>query len=585
MAADCTEANTESSNDAREDTPTALDVFREEVTLQLADGTLLHADLYRSHKQRPAPAILIRTPYGARAYASSPQDGMTLTRMLTEGFAVFIQDVRGTGHSTGTFVPLAHESEDGIETLRWMGRQEWCNGRISTFGASYLGFTQYAMAVVPDAPLAACVFMNTAADAYRDWYYSYGGSFSVENSDRYAFFVAVQQARRDGNTERVQILEKQATKASTRLMDGGWGSTELLAAQSSCPWFEEVLRHPLRDRYWQELSYCERFSQVKTSGLHIGGWFDFFSAATVQDFVALNKRSTSFTTRGSQYLVMGPWTHLSMSGKFPYHDFGEKADALDFGLDDIIAAFLSEEKRSRVLPKVSYFVMGSNEWQTGETWPPAGTEYRQYYLQPGLGDAGARLIPEDDDGCTSHIAVPVNIGEPVPTHGGRLLFSGDNWTEAGPADQRELERRADVVSFTTAAFAQRVDIAGSIVLVANVSTDLPDTDIAVIVTDVAPDGSSRLLCEGLGRLSLREGLDRELAVVAGTIYRLSIYVGVTANAFLAGHRLRINVAGSNFPNHALNPRLQRSGISAGGFVLHTGKTCLSYLTVPISRPS
>lgn len=546
-----------------------------EVAMKTRDGVTLKADLYLpAGVTGPVPVLLVRTPYLKTNLLSIPEHVLTIADMVGRGIAVVIQDVRGAGASEGEFVPLTHEKTDSADTLAWLKAQEWCNGSIRAGGASYLGFTTLASAVAGDPALDACLYVNTCADAYRGWYYSQGGVLSVENTDRYAWFVTGANRMHRGDEAGGKALMARGTKLAARLHDGGKATARALGSDAA--WFGEILDHPLRGEYWKALSYSEDFARVRARGLHVGGWFDFFSYSTVGDYQALSRQAATAEARANQYLVMGPWTHMSTTGLYDGHDFGPQASALAMGLETMVAGFLADPKGAR-LPKASWFVMGANEWRHAEAFPPPGTR-AVWFAIDAAETASIGLVRADKAPRRGSRLIPVDPANPVPTLGGRLLSTGDAWTSAGPTDQRLVEARGDVASFTTAPFAKRTDIAGSLHAEFHVSTTMADADVAVTVTDVSPEGPSRLLCEGIARLSLRDGTDRTAPVESGTIYRLVIDLGVTANAFLPGHALRINVSGSNFPNYALNP----GAIGGAGITIHSGPGMVSKIRVPIS---
>lgn len=546
-----------------------------EVAMRTRDGVTLKADLYLpAGVAGPVPVLLVRTPYLKTNLLSIPEHVLTIADMLTRGVAVVIQDVRGAGVSDGEFVPLGHEKADSSDTLAWLQTQEWCNGTIRAGGASYLGFTTLASAVAGDPALDACLYVNTCADAYRGWYYSQGGVLSVENTDRYAWFVTGANRMHRGDEAGGKALMARGTKIAARLHDGGKATAQALGSEAA--WFGEILGHPLRDEYWKRLSYSEDFAKVRARGLHVGGWFDFFAYYTVGDYRALSRQAATAEARENQYLIMGPWTHMSTTGLYEGHDFGPQASALAMGLETMVAGFLADPQGAQ-LPKASWFVMGANEWRHAETFPPPGTQIATFAIDPAR-DAPAGLVRKDKAHRRSSRLIPVDLESPVPTLGGRLLSTGDAWTSAGPTDQRPVEARDDVASFTAAPFDRRTEIAGSLHAQVYVSTTMADADVAVTVTDVSPQGTSRLLCEGIARLSLRDGSDRVAPVESGKIYRLVIELGVTANAFLPGHALRINVSGSNFPNFALNP----GAIGPGDITIHAGPGMVSKIMVPVS---
>ena len=236
----------------------------------------------------------------------------------------------------------------------------------------------------------------------------------------------------------------------------------------------------------------------------------------------------------------------------------------------------ARDEAASPLPRVTYFAMGANEWRQAQDWPHPATQPRTLFLDaatcapPGTGlsaavPAGAGTSP-----------LPVDPADPVPTLGGRLMSSGDTWLAAGPVDQRPNERRGDVLSFTTAAFETATEVTGHLALELWLTFDSPSADVAATVTDVFPDGRSMLLVEGITRVTAPPARD---GFPGPTPSRVDIDLSVTSNVFRAGHRLRVNVAASNFPRYDLNRDVFDRGTS--GFVLHTGREHPSRLVVPV----
>lgn len=545
-----------------------LSRFMQTVKTPMADGVNLSADLYLPQGPGPFPVLLARNPYGKQNHFSMRPGIMTIARMLDAGFAVFIQDARGTGQSEGTFASLYDEASDGATTLAWMRKQPWCSGKISGLGSSYLGFTQWAMSTHEGTLMDANVYINTAADAYRGWYYSNGGALSIENTDRFAWWVAGWGKEAGRKT----YLAQRATKQSGRYFDNG--AAALAEIGSDIPWFRDLMAHPLRDAYWQGLSYSDRFDKVTSRGLHVGGWYDFFSSSTVEDYTSLRRDGADETVRNGQYLVMGPWSHSNMLGTID-PAFGSRASVSSIDLETIVVSFLKGGDPLAAIPRATFFMMGANEWHGTSEFPPEGTIRRSYHLDAAgtleseVPDAGERILPFDRS-------------SPVPTIGGRLLSIGDTWNDAGPKDQSTIEKRLDVASFTTAPVSERTDIVGRITARIYASTTMADADLCLRVTDVGSDGTSRVLCEGMTRLSLRDGLDREAPVLPGEVYPVDIDVAVTANALLPGHSLRLNIAGSNYPNYGLNPNLLEPAEGFGTITLHCGPDTPSVLSVPVA---
>lgn len=545
----------------------------ETLTTTLPDGTRLVGSLYRAADYETTSVILVRTPYWRREGLSLPEHLTTIDGLNAAGWHVYLQDCRGTGDSTGDFEPLRHETHDGVATLEWVREQPWCDGTVVTLGASYLGFTQFAIATTDASKdLAGSVLINTAADAYSGWIYSKGGAFSIENTDRYGIFCAAGAAQRSGDPARARQLIAAATKTTARLRQGGAPTATLVG--STAPWFGDWVAHPSRDEYWKALSYREDLPATESPSLHIGGWFDFFSDATTDAYTTLRKSARTERARNGQYLVMGPWNHMSFTGEYDAYDFGPTASAAGIGLDHVLERFLHAVAGTAPLSaddahRVRYFVMGADEWRTAPDWPIPASRPTPFYLAGGV-------LQTDHPTAEATAEVHHDPANPVPTLGGRLLFAGDTWTASGPADQRINADRDDVLTFTSAPLEAQTTIAGNITATVWVSTDLDDADIALTLADLDEHGAYRLLSEGITRLS--STVPRGTSI-AGTQHRVDVDVSVTANEFAVGHRIGLLVSGSNFPRYDLNPAHQ-----AGTITLHTGPTTLSRVTLPVLAP-
>lgn len=541
------------------------------IEIEMRDGVILRGRFLQSSAGR-GPVLVIRTPYGLdNTQWMIPPDILPISAVSNAGFSILLLDVRGTGTSDGTFEPLRYEIDDGEDTLKWVKAQPWSDGQIYAAGASYLGFTGFAMAVGDSSPAQGIIYVNTAADAYNGWYYSNGGVFSLENTDRYALFNAGIAAMASGDTQTGELLMNMP-KTQARLLAGTAPTIDL--TRDGASWFEDIASHPFRDEYWETLSFSDRFENVSAAGLHIGGWFDFFATSTVSDFLALKSKARTQFARENQYLIMGPWTHNSQTGEYDFHDFGPNAGAAAAGVKDRALTFLENNGSWPARAHVMYFDMGVNQWRSADTWPPAGTQNVSLYLSPEFQLSEASV----EAGIMS---LPFDLSSPVPTHGGRLLTIGDTWTDAGPRDQRDVESRSDVLSFDTPVFETDTPVAGNLTLEAFISTTHADADLSVIITDVAPDGTSRYLCDGIGRLSLRNGTKEKAEIESGEVYRLDVSAGVTANTIQAGHKLRVDLAASNFPNFELNPHLVAAGVSTGNHQIHLGEATPTRLIVPM----
>ena len=473
------------------------------VMVPMPDGVALATDVYLPFGAGPWPVLLIRTPYGranAREFDPAP------------GFALVAQDMRGYGDSQGVPSGFLSERQDGQATLAWVLAQPWSNGRVATFGGSAPGASRYW--AIPGAPPALrCQWVEAAsADLYVNGVFQ-GGVYRQE-------------------LEGLRLSEEENDAGLAKWAD----------------------LHPLNDGAWAPVQVTD-FGQVHAAGVHVSGWYDIFARGTINAFLGYQYRG-GWGAAGRQRLIMGPWTHdinSSQTGELAF------PNAFMEGLDGwlrlwLYACLLGRNDLSdlALMPTVQYFTMGAadevgapgNEWRTAPSWPPPGARLMPLYLLPG---GGLALEPPwMGAGGDSFTYDPAN---PVPTLGGANLH-----IEAGAYDQRPIEQRGDVLVYSTPALGAPLEVTGDLSAVIWLTTDVPDTDIVLRLTDVYPDGRSMLLADGVAQARYRYSPDFSFyTLLAPDIpYRLTLDLGPTSIIFNAGHRLRVSVTSSNAPRFTPN---------------------------------
>ncbi|MFN3323969.1 MAG: CocE/NonD family hydrolase [Bryobacteraceae bacterium] len=498
----------------------------------MRDGTTLCTNVFRP-AGHTGPALLIRTPYGKGAQLSP-----NYRYFVDQGYAVVIQDVRGRHHSQGEFGAIEQETADGEDTLRWIARQAWSNGRIGMLGGSYLGIVQWRAALSGSPYLKAIFPVVAGYDEYFDRFYSRGGALKLGH--------------------RLVWLAENFRKPGARpdyhrfVLHLPLRTADSLATGRRIGFFQEALDHPLYDDYWRRRSTRERLDRVDVPVFVVGGWYDNFVQSDLEAFAELRKRSAEHR------VVVGPWAH-NMSYRFPEADFGpdSAAPVRDFQIEWFDKWVRGTGLSGGHTPSkpVRLFVMGADRWREDETWPPPGFAPRRLYLS-----SGGRANSLEGDGILSWKpprAEPpdrfvYDPRHPVPTTGGAICCNPRVFAW-GPVDQRVVEGRPDVLVYTSEPLREDLEVIGPIRAVLYVATSAPDTDFTAKLVDVFPDGRARILTDGILRLRYRESLEREAAAVPGEVYPITIDAGVTANVFLAGHRIRLEVSSSNFPRFDRNP--------------------------------
>lgn len=542
--------------------PSAGFRVHKDVRVVMRDGVALATDLWIPDGG-PAPALLARVPYskdvvvgGNFAYSLHPDP----FALLEAGYALVWQDCRGRFRSDGRFVPLVDEPNDGADTIAWIASQPWCDGNVGTYGASYLGLTQLASASTNPPALKAIAPTATSSDYYRAPWYSPGGAMSWHTMQFWATMMAATDELRavsNGTGDK----ELAAALAGAMVAQDGYLSepadNEMVA--KVLPWWSEWLSHPSRDEFWQDLSVLDRAENITVPALHIVGWFDLMVDATVRTYRELRARAGTPEARGGQRLIIGPWDHMSFDGFYPDRQFGLATAAVMSNLTQAHLDFYDRWVRGQATTSdghapVRIFVMGIDQWRDEQEWPLPDTTYVDYYLSSVAGantaDGDGRLttVAPTADASASYT---YNPADPVPTAGGRLLsYAAANAT--GPADQRAVEARADVLCFTSAVLDEPVEVTGHVTLVLHVRSSALDTDFTGKLVDVYPDGRALYLTDGILRARYRDSLSEPRPLVPGQTYELVVDLSVTANVFLPGHRIRLEVSSSNFPRYDRN---------------------------------
>lgn len=481
-----------------------------EEMVPLRDGTLLATDVFVDQTS-PAPAMLIRTPYG-RAHDREEFDPIALARM---GWAVVIQDVRGRFGSRGTFDPFVQEIGDGADAVAWCRANAWCDGKVATMGRSYVGST--ALLAAGYSKVDACSPQLTAGDIRDGWMY--------ENGILRQGFAQPWAAGFAGETP-TSALYKRWQRYSER-------------------------------SYWDRISLNRRVSKINTAMFHVAGWFDIFCEGSLDLYTRMVEGAPE-PARKSQRLLVGPWTHTDL--------FNSQTDEVDFGLAaNGLLAMTQMEIAQWLLDAVSgaqpagganVFLMGENRWLDLAAWPPRSKSMKLFLNDKG----GLTRRPQSQ---TGRVHLKHRPKDPVPTWGGRSLGPALPW--AGPKDQSDVESRPDVVTFTSEILNKDHVIVGEVKAGIYASSTAASADLAVKLVDVYPDGRSMSVIDSAVR--------KDMGAASGD--RLfGLTVGSVAITIRAGHRIRLQIAASNFPRLQVNPR-------AGVHAIRTGGKGPSFVELPL----
>lgn len=536
-------------------------VVQKNIPVPMRDGVRLATDLYRPVAGGPFPTLLARVPYNKDLLAVLVLLTPDPLRLAGAGYAVVVQDCRGCFQSEGSLVPFAHEGTDGADTLRWAAAQPWSNGMAGMIGGSYLGAAQWlAAAEAPETVQALAPFI-TSDQFHTPWTYQ-GGAFQLGFILYWAlgYFALPALHRRLGEGRATMAEVGAAVRALGRIDELYWRLPLAAAPElaATAPFYAEWLAHPSPDAYWRELTGPVPYERVLAPTLNIGGWYDIFLAGTLASYAGMRERGGSDEARRPGLLI-GPWSHGNWLGTFPERDFGLLAgvDAADLAGAQLrwFDYWLKGEENG--LPgdsPVKIFVMGADQWREEEDWPLPDTRYRRLYLRGGGransldGDGALAWELPGDEPPDSYVYDPL---DPTPTCGGATLLPGAQASvNGGPRDQRAVEARADVLVYSTPPLEAPLEVTGPLRLVLFASSSARDTDFTGKLVDVFPDGRALILTDGILRARYRDGEPAPLE--PGVVYELRIDLVATANLFRAGHRLRLEVASSNFPRFDRN---------------------------------
>ncbi|GAB2998245.1 CocE/NonD family hydrolase [Amycolatopsis acidiphila] len=508
----------------------------ERVRTPMRDGAHLAGILYRD-AAGPRPVMLVRTPYAEPLSRSLP-----VLPALDAGFAVLVQDCRGTGRSDGELRTFENETADGLDTLGWLTRQPWCDGRIVMYGMSYLGMVQLAVSGHRPGGLVA-IAPTVTPDDYRDGLVYRQGAFQLGQALAWHLLTAAQllprNAGRDGVAAALAGLAADPESAYRALpLSDRPGLTDIL------PGWRTWLGRENDRKYWQGISYASRRAGTAVPALHVGGWFDLFLRGTLGNY-------TTMAPAGGQHLIVGPWSHADQSGITGevYHP-GGSAQAIRLEHQQLRFLRESADGAPASLPPVQVYVMGAGRWRTENEWPPARTDRQTWYL--GADGSLGRDLP--GAGTAEYVHDP---RDPVPTVGGAILMAGSRdgglGYQPGSRDQRLLDARTDILRFTGPVLDHDVEVTGPLTVHLHAATSAADTDFTAKLVDVHPGGRAMGIADGIVRARYRSGMDTPLPVVPGKVYEYRIDVGATSQLFRAGHRIRVDIASSNFPCFDRNP--------------------------------
>jgi putative CocE/NonD family hydrolase len=562
----------------------SIAVIEQKVMVPMRDGIRLATDIYRPKTDKPVPVILSKTPYNFNSWGDGKLNPGTYRRaseVVRRGYAYVVQNERGRYFSEGEWQILGAPRTDGYDAIQWLAEQPWSNGKVGLIGCSSTAEWQMGVAALDPPGLAAVVPQGFGAgigrvgefyeqgNFYRGgvhqmlmlaWLYDYG--FVEAGRIRPTFPKDISQE------ERVRLSKYFDLAAEVPEVD--W-SKELwhlplidivndLGGPKGC--FEEMIQRTPDDPAWYKGGLYHDGMDFGAPALWMISWFDISSSPNLAlvDYVRRNAKDPEVAK--NQFVVVAPVNHCAFAYASEDTIVGERhlGDArFEYNrlVYDWFDHWLKGEDNGVLgkTPKVQYYTMGLNKWQSSDTWPPAGAETVTWYLTSQghanslFGDGGLSLeTPGSED---KPDGITYDPRYPVPMHGGGFCCLGSEY-HSGSFDQRQTETRHDILVYSTEPFEEGIEISGPVEVTLYVSSDARDTDFTVKLVDVYPDGRAYNVDDTIQRARYREGYDKKVFMEKGKVYKLPVSSMSTSNYFGPGHRIRIEVSSSNFPRYARN---------------------------------
>ncbi len=591
-------------------------IVDQKVMMPMRDGVRLATDIYRPKGDDPVPIVFSRTPYNFNTYGNGEMNtrGMqSALEWVKKGYAYVVQNERGRFFSEGEWDILGTPLSDGYDAMEWMSKQPWSNGKIGTLGCSSTAEWQMAVASMNHPAHAALVPQGFGAGVGRIGKFYEQGNFYRGGANQMLFTAWLYGTQHDPMAPRLPVGIQQ--KDLLRLqkfydMAPEYPKVDWKAGLSHLPvedilenvdgpmgiYEEMITRDPNNAKWYQGGLYHDDMPFDKPSFWFVS-WYDVSSSPNIALYNHVRKNAVSEMARNNQYMVIAPVLHCSYTRATENTMIGERSvgDAR-LNYDEIITAWfdlwLKGEKTDTVfdMPKVQYFTMGSNKWQSSDVWPPAESVMTTYYLD-SEGKANSR---NGNGSLTAKKPRKANLDtfkydpmNPVNSYGGNVCCTG-NAVQGGAYDQQEMELRDDILVYTSGPLEEGVEISGFIESYLYLSSDVKDTDVTIKLIDVYPDGKAYNLDETIQRVRYREGYDKEVMMEDGKVYEVKMTPMSTSNYFEKGHSIRIEVSSSNFPRFDRNLNTggnnfdESEGVIATNSIHHGGKS-LSRIVLPIVK--
>ncbi len=567
----------------------SIAIVERKLMIPMRDGTRIASDVYRpKDTSKKYPVIFVRTPYNFNYWDVRNGVPRDLTNELTavkRGYAFVQMNERGRFFSEGNYDILGPPLTDGVDELEWISKQPWSNGKVGTIGCSSTAEWQLAVAAQRHPAFTTMIAQGYGAGVGRvgpfyeqgNWYR--GGAvqmlfiswlYSQQNQVRPMFPANTTQEELVRAARAFDLAPQLPpvdwSKALRHLpvkdiMKAAGGPNGIFADRMPVDTGGAMIEREPNDPAWYKGGLWHDNMKIDIPGFWFMSWYDVSIGPNLAAYNHVRK-TASPEVANKQYAIIAPTLHCGFRRATENTIVGERSvgdarlnyDELTYGWFD---HFLKGESNGILekMPRVRYYTMGLNKWQTSDTWPPRGAEQMTFFLS-----SGGKANTANGDGVLVNAAPasdnpdrfeydPMN---PVPSRGGNVCCTGNAIT-AGSFDQRENESRPDVLVYSTEPLKEGIEVSGPIEVTLYVSSDAKDTDFTIKLLDVYPDGRAYNLDETIQRMRYREGYDKpNVWMQTGKVYKATLSPLTTSNYFAAGHRIRIEVSSSNFPRFDRN---------------------------------
>ncbi len=512
-------------------------IIKYDVRPPMRDGTELSCDVYVANDNEKLPLILLRTPYGKGS--DKIQD--TALKFNSKGFHFIACDVRGRGDSDGKFVPYFNEASDGYDLIGWCSSLEISDGNVFSYGASYSARIQWLTALTHPPNLKGMISIVSPSDPFVEDPTGYPSPMTIQ-----WLYSVSGRTMQNGRLVPWENVFRALPLISLPDLTG-----------REIPFWRKYFDNDPSSNFWFPLHYQTKFSFLDIPVLHISGWYDDEQIGTFINYTGMRNKAKGEFSREHQSMIIGPWPHDVNSST--------KLGKLDFGKDSVVDLISMEsewlrtvlESRSTGSGRVKLFIMGLNKWMVFPDWPIDSSSEMSFYLQSGgranssSGNGFLNAIKSYQKGLDSDFDEYVyDPKDPVP------FITEQNFAQiGGPDDYSEIEKRSDILVYTTDSLSQSLVIAGNVRAELYVSTSAPDTDFTAKLLDLWPENFAQRLNDGIIRLKYRNGVEREEKVRPGEIIKISVDLWNNGIRIPPGHRLRLEISSSAFPKYSRNQNI------------------------------